>query len=318
MNQNLLDDMYFYMQLTRAFDQKAINLQRTGRLGTFPSSMGQEALFVGLGLAMKPQDCLCPYYRDQGALFARGADPTRMLCYWGGMEMGNDLGYESFDMPISVPIASQTTYACGIALAAKLKKNNQAVFCTLGDGATSKGDFYEALNMAAIHKLAIVFVINNNQYAISTHLSEQTSEQALENKGLSAGIQGIKIDGCNIVEVYEKISAARKLCLTDGPQLIAADTYRLHDHTTADDAKRYLKENYLTEGISNDPIKKFENNYQIENSEQLKAKADAIIEQATQEYLASYDTNSPFKHTFENMPECLMNQMYQWESDHEI
>lgn len=314
----ILEKMYYYMCLTRAFDQKAINLQRTGRLGTFPSSKGQEGLFVGLGLAMDKNDCLCPYYRDQGALFARGASLARMLCYWGGMEIGNNLHYISNDMPICVPIASQTTYACGIALAAKIKQKNQVIFCTLGDGATSKGDFYEAMNMAAIHKLPIAFVINNNQYAISTHISEQTSDLKLENKGLSCNIPGEKINGCDITAVYKKLVNVRKYCLANGPLLIAADTFRLDDHTTADDAQRYLKDDYLNLGVQQDPIALFEKQHNINNKALILEKISKQIEQAVNEYLTTVNSENPFRHVFSNMPNCLELQMQAWESEHEI
>ena len=306
------------MSLTRAFDQKAINLQRTGRLGTFPSSYGQEGLFVGLGLAMNKNDTLCPYYRDQGALIARGAKLSRIFCYWGGMELGNDLCLETDDMPFAVPIASQTTYACGLAYAAKLRNQNKVIFCTLGDGASSKGDFYEAMNMAKLHQLAIIFIINNNGYAISTPIAEQSANLNLKDKGLGFGIPGYDIDGSNIQEVHSMLKELRQQCLNEGPILCVAKTFRMHDHTTADDAKKYLAPNYLELGLNADPINQLAQCLPASRQKQLEELAKATVADAAQEYLSTRDQESPFKHVFADMPACLSNQYQSWELDHEI
>ena len=231
------------------------------------------------------------------------------------MELGNDLGL-AYDMPISVPIASQTTYACGIAFAAKFKSENKVVFCTLGDGATSKGDFYEALNFAAIHKLALVFVINNNQFAISTPLAEQSPNADLSEKGLSFGIPGHSLLGNDIIAIYEKMQQLRQLALTEGPQIIAIKTYRMHDHTTADDAQRYLPENYLADAEEYDPILALAPKI----CAAVKTKQAQIIETkitaAVDNYLALNEQDSAFTHTFANMPKSLVKQQQFWEEEY--
>ena len=315
---DLTAKMYYYMSLTRAFDQKAINLQRTGRLGTFPSSFGQEGLFVGLGLAMDRNDTLCPYYRDQGTLIVRGAKLSRIFCYWGGMELGNDLCLETDDMPFAVPIASQTTYACGLAYAAKIRNQKKVIFCTLGDGASSKGDFYEAMNMAKLHQLAIIFIINNNGYAISTPIAEQTANLNLKDKGLGFGIPGYDLDGSNIHEVHATIRALRQQCLKEGPLLCVAKTFRMHDHTTADDAKKYLDPNYLELGLSADPINHISKLLPASRQKQLTELAKATVADAAQEYLSTIDHELPFAHVFQNMPPCLVAQKQSWELEHEV
>lgn len=307
-NSKTLEQLYYYMALTRAFDQKAINLQRTGRLGTFPSSYGQEGLFVSAGLAIEKEDSYCPYYRDQGALIARNANITRLLCYWGGFEIGNDLLSDRFDLPINVPIASQTTHATGIAYAIKYRNEQRIALCSIGDGGTSKGEFYESLNMSAVHKLPVLFVINNNCYAISTPISQQSATLDLSKKGLAFDIPSINVDGQNAIEVYNKIQEMREHCLKRGPAIIVAKTYRLHDHTTADDAKRYLSENYISDGENNDPIARI----QALISEDYITKADKkikdVINYSVDQYLAMTDTSSPFEYTFQKMPACLKHQ----------
>lgn len=306
------------MQLTRSFDKKAVNLQRTGRLGTFPSSLGQEGWFVGLGMALDANDIYCPYYRDQGALFARGADMARMLCYWGGITKGNNLLTTNSDMPLSVPIASQATYACGLAFANKYLGKNNIVLCSLGDGATSKGEFYEAMNMAKIHNLAIIFAINNNQYAISTHINQQSAMSDLSKKGLSFGIEGTKIDGQDAILVYETVIELKKKCLTDGPQLLTGKTFRMSDHTTADDAKRYIQDNYVKTGNEKDPIKALAKSIPQNKLIELDEKIKHNIESAVMEYFNSYELENAFEHVFGNNPKEIMQQSKTWKQKHEL
>lgn len=140
--------LYKNMSLVRQFDNKAINLQRTGKLGTYPSSRGQEAVGVGIGHALEQHDVFCPYYRDQGTLLLRGIKLSEFLTYWGGDERGSDYSNPDVkeDFPNCVPIAGQMLHAAGVAYAIKYRKQNRAVLTTCGDGATSKGDFYEAIN----------------------------------------------------------------------------------------------------------------------------------------------------------------------------
>ncbi len=248
-------ELYRMMMLTRLFDKKAVALQRTGKLGTYPSTLGQEAIGVGMGAAMAKDDVLCPYYREYGAQFWRGVNMEEILLYWGGDERGSDFANNPYDFPICVPIASQTLHAVGVASAMKYKKESRVVVTTIGDGGTSRGDFYEAINVAGAWELPVVFVINNNQWAISVPRSEQTKAQTLAQKAIAAGLEGLQIDGNDIFAVKDAIEKAiQKARAGKGATVIEALSYRMGDHTTADDASRYRSQDELKDNEKKDPI----------------------------------------------------------------
>ncbi len=243
-----LIELYRMMVKTRTFDAKAITLQRTGKLGTYASTLGQEAIGVGIGAAMKSEDLLCPYYREYGAQMMRGVSMVELLLYWGGDEQGSNFKHQPLDFPICVPIASQTLYAAGVATAFKLKKESRAVVAVVGDGGTSRGDFYEAMNVAGVWKLPIVFVINNNGWAISVPTKTQTATKTLAQKGIAAGIYCEQVDGNDVIAVQQAVMQALEKARQKGESsVIEALTYRMCDHTTADDAKRYRDQNELTQ-----------------------------------------------------------------------
>jgi 2-oxoisovalerate dehydrogenase E1 component alpha subunit len=291
-NSNHLITLYQDMVKTRLFDAKAVALQRTGKMGTFPSSLGQEAVFVGMGHAMNQEDIFCPYYRDQGTMLIRGVKMEELFAYWGGDERGSDFKGPCHDFPIAVPVASQCLHAVGCAYAVKYRKEKRAVLTTVGDGATSKGDFYEAMNVAGNWNLPVVFVINNNHWAISVPLSRQTNSQTLAQKAIAAGFDGIQVDGNDIIAVYDAVSKAlSKAREGNGPTLIEAITYRLCDHTTADDAKRYVEPTCIDTAWREEPIKRLYTyllQQHIWSKEQDEALAKAYsqeIEEAVQAYL---------------------------------
>src|SRR5437764_7600870 len=159
--------LYRAMVLVRAFDLKAVALQRTGRLGTYAVALGQEAVSIGVASAMREEDVLLPYYRDNAALIWRGVKLEEILLFWGGDERGNCFTGPTQDFPLNVPVASQAPHAAGVAYAFKLRKQARVAVCMFGDGATSRGDVWEAMNFAGGHKLPIVFVVVTNQWAIS-------------------------------------------------------------------------------------------------------------------------------------------------------
>src|SRR6267378_5335407 len=237
---NLLLSLYRGMVLTRAFDLKAVSLQRTGRLGTYAVSLGQEAVSVGIASAMREEDVVLPSYRDNGTLLWRGTKMEEILLFWGGDERGNLSSGPADDFPYCIPVASQAPHAAGVAYAFKLRKEPRVAVCLFGDGATSKGDVFEAMNFAGVQKLPVVFVVTNNQWAISVPLRLQTASETLAQKAIAAGFIGEQVDGNDIVAMHaaaeEAIEAARN---SRGPRFIEAVTYRLGDHTTADDAARY-------------------------------------------------------------------------------
>jgi pyruvate dehydrogenase E1 component alpha subunit len=245
------------MHQLRLFDQKAIALQRTGKLATYPAATGQEAVCIGVGHAMEKTDVLCPYYRDQGTLLQRGVSMGELLAYWGGDERGNQFKNNPHDLPIAVPIASQCLHAAGVAYAFWQRKQPCAVVATLGDGGTSKGDFYEAINVAGIWKLPVVFVINNNQWAISISRQAQTAAETLAQKAVAAGIAGIQVDGNDVIAVREVVAQALASARAGkGATVIEAMTYRLCDHTTADDARRYAPTEEIKAAQAKEPIQR--------------------------------------------------------------
>src|SRR5919197_1412829 len=191
--------LYRGMVLTRAFDLKAVSLQRTGRLGTYAVSLGQEAVSVGVASAMREQDVLLPSYRDNGALIWRGVKLEEILLFWGGDERGNHFSGPADDFPFCVHVGSQAPHAAGVAYAFKLRKQPRVAVCMFGDGATSKGDVYEAMNFAGVHKLPVVFVATNNQWAISVPLRLQTGSETLAQKAIAAGFAGEQVDGNDVV-----------------------------------------------------------------------------------------------------------------------
>lgn len=241
-SQETLLDLYRRMALVRKFDIKAVSLQRTGRLGTFPETTGQEAVGVGTGAAMHKDDVFVPYYRDHAVMMQRGIKMEDVYAVWGGFESGNssETAHNQQDFPLCVPIATQYLHAAGIAYAMKLKGESNAVVTCGGEGSTSQGDFYEAINVAGVQKLPMVFVINNNQWAISVPRDQQTSCETIAQKGIAAGIEVLQVDGNDIVAVYYAVQQALERARSgNGATLIEAITYRLCNHTTADDFSRY-------------------------------------------------------------------------------
>ncbi len=314
--------IYRALQWIRHFDQKAINLQRTGKMGTYPSVLGQEAISVGIGHAMQKDDVLVPYYRDIGAQYLRGLPMENILRYWGGDERGMAFAglSESEDFPLSVPIASQCLHAVGIAKAFQYRKQKRAVVVTIGDGGTSQGDFYEALNLAGTWQAPVVFVINNNRWAISVPLSLQTHCQTLAQKGVAAGIPGIQVDGNDVVAVKQLMQEALHQAREgQGPVLIEALSYRLGDHTTADDASRYRPAGELEQAWIEEPVKRVQSylshqQWWDDNQEQaLQAQIQEEVTAIVDSYLttAAQSASAMFDHLYATLPDDLKIQREQ-------
>ena len=252
-----LVDAYKLMCFTRVFDGKAIALQRTGKLGTYASCLGMEATHVAIGSALAEDDVFAPFYRDYGAQFQRGVKPREVLLYWGGDERGNDFAEPTHDFAWSVPIATQCLHAAGSALAFKIRKEPRVALATVGDGGTSKGDFYAAINAGGAFNLPLVIVVVNNQYAISIPRAQQTAAKTLAQKGVAAGIDSIQVDGNDLIAMRVALDHAIKRARHGhGASLIEAVTYRLSDHTTADDARRYRSEDEVKAAWEKEPIKR--------------------------------------------------------------
>lgn len=286
--------LYRAMVLTRSFDARAVALQRSGQLGTFASSLGQEAVAVGTAAAMTPRDVLLPAFREQGALFLRGVSMTELLLYWGGDERGMDYQGPREDFPISVPVGSHAAHAAGVAMAFRLRRQPRVSVCVLGDGATSKGDVYEALNIAGVQRLPLVMVINNNQWAISVPRSAQTAAATLAQKAVAAGIPGEQVDGNDVVAVRHRVGEAVEHARQGGgPTLVEAVTYRLTDHTTADDAGRYRPESEVSAAWAAEPVARLRNLllargwWGRDEEESLLTTCRAEVEAAVDVYLAT-------------------------------
>jgi pyruvate dehydrogenase E1 component alpha subunit len=250
-----LVDMYRMMTETRVFDSKAINLQRTGKLGTYASCLGHEATHVGIAAAMRPGDVLAPSYREIGALLGRGVTMAEILLYWGGNECGSDYSGPRKDFPFCVPIATQCLHAAGAAMAFQHRGEDHCAVSINGDGGTSEGAFYEAMNIAGARKLPVVFMVVNNKWAISVPIELQTASQTLAQKSVAAGIPGIQVDGNDIIAVRHWVERALQRARNgEGACLIEAVTYRLSDHTTADDSSRYRKKEEVEAARAVEPL----------------------------------------------------------------
>lgn len=312
--------LYRTMVRLRAFDNKAIALQRTGQMGTYASTLGQEAISTAIGAAMLKEDVLAPFYRDYGAMIQRGVKMSDIYRYWGGDERGSDYQNNPHDFPICVPIASQCLHAAGAAYSFLYQKQARVAVTSIGDGGTSQGDFYEALNVAGAWNCPVVFVINNNQWAISVPLSKQTKAQTLAQKAIAAGIPGIQVDGNDALATYDVIKTAIENARSgNGPCLVEAMTYRLCDHTTADDASRYRPKEEVDAAWQAEPIARLkayllkQSLWSEEQEQSLQQEVAKEIETQVADYLATpkAPVTDMFDFTFAELPEGLILQRQQ-------
>jgi pyruvate dehydrogenase E1 component alpha subunit len=259
-NDTLTDEqvVYLYEQMTicRQYDEIAFKLQRSGRMGTYPQNKGQEANAVGAALALeKGKDWLVPCYRENAALFMHGLPMHYVLLHWMGDERGNQIPENCRMTPLSIPIGTHMLHAVGIAWAHKLRKEDAVVATFFGDGATSEGDFHGAMNFASVTQTPVVFYCQNNQWAISVPREIQMNSATVAQKALAYDIPTIQIDGNDIFATYKATKeAADRARSGGGPSFIEAVTYRLGDHTTADDARRYRDQAELDAWTSKDPL----------------------------------------------------------------
>jgi pyruvate dehydrogenase E1 component alpha subunit len=312
-----LIEMYRLMTLCRIFDAKAINLQRTGKLGTYAPCTGHEATHVAVGAAMRAEDVLFPVYREYGTQIWRGVTLAEILVYWGGDERGTNFAVPREDFPWCVPIGSQAPHAAGAAMAFKIRKQPRCAVAYIGDGGTSQGAFYEALNLAGARALPAVFVIVNNGWAISVPVGEQTGAQTLAQKGIAAGMPGVQVDGNDAIAVREVMESALARARSGaGPTVIEALTYRLSDHTTADDASRYRPAAELESAWLREPLLRMRKlleargAWDAQREQQLRASCAAEVETAVQAYFAHPrpDGDSMFTHLFARLPAALQEQ----------
>jgi 2-oxoisovalerate dehydrogenase E1 component alpha subunit len=316
-DKDTLQALYRMMVLTRTFDKKAIALQRTGKMGTYAPISGQEAISTAIGHALNSEDIFVPYYRDYAAQFQRGVKMSEILSFWGGDERGSRYAAQAEDLPICVPIASQCLHAAGIAFTFRYRKQPRVALVSIGEGGSSEGDFYEAMNAAGVWQLPLVFVVNNNQWAISVPRDKQTHAQTIAQKAVAAGFSGIQIDGNDIIAarqcIGEAIDKARR---GEGPTLIEALTYRLCDHTTADDATRYQPPPEVEGARKKEPISRLKHYLMARGfwssafEEQLVIDCATKVDAAVEEYLNTppQSIHSIFDYHFAELPNYLIEQ----------
>lgn len=249
--------LYKEMLKVRCFDAKAVALQRTGKLGTYASCLGHEAAHIGIGTSLRLDDVFAPSYREYGAQFARGVKPREVLLYWGGDERGNDFSGPAHDFAWCVPIATQCLHAAGSALAFKLRGEDRVALACVGDGGSSKTDTYAAINSAGAYGLPFVLCIINNQWAISVPRQAQTGAKTLAQKGLAGGLECLQVDGNDIIAVKAAVEhAVNRARHGHGGTVLELITYRLSDHTTADDARRYRDDEQVKTAWQREPVKR--------------------------------------------------------------
>lgn len=309
--------MYKTMLLTKCTDSKALQYQRQGRMLTYIPNMGQEAAQVGSASALEQEDWLVPAFREMGAWLTKGVTLEQIYLYFYGREDGNHFDDNVRVLPISVPIASQLLHAVGIAMASKYNGEAEVSMTYIGDGGTSEGNFYEAINYAGVYNAPVVFIVQNNGYAISTPRQNQTKSKTIAQKAIAAGIPGIMVDGNDIFAVYaaarEAVERARR---GEGPTLIEAVTYRMGAHTTNDDPSKYREASEVEAWKGKDPIIRFKK-YLIskgilseEKDAQLKEELEGFVVETFKkvEAFGNTELQDIFKYQYAKMPQNLVEQ----------
>ena len=308
-----LKQMYRAMVLGRRLDERMVRLQRQGRIGTFAPIKGQEAAQIGSVFPLRRTDWVVPSFRETATMLWRGWPIEKVLLFFAGYLEGGQPAADQRDLPITIPVATQLPHAVGLAYAAQYRGDDVAVLAYFGDGATSEGDFHEAMNFAGVWHVPIVFVCQNNQWAISIPLKKQTHSRTLAQKAMAYGFPGIQVDGNDVLAVYtasrEAVERARA---GDGPTMIECVTYRLGVHTTADDPTKYRSQEEVAEWERKDPITRFSAYLEKKNllEEGLEAKIDAEIAEAVRRFEATppADPLAVFDHLYAELPPDLKQE----------
>jgi pyruvate dehydrogenase E1 component alpha subunit len=304
------------MLLGRRLDERMIRLQRQGRIGTFAPIKGQEAAQVGAVSTLRPSDWMVPSFRETAAMLWRGWPIEKLLLLFAGYLEGGQPAPGQNDLPITIPVATQLPHAVGLAYAAQYRGDDAVVMAFCGDGATSEGDFHEALNFAGVWHVPVVFVVQNNQWAISVPLKKQTHSRTLAQKALAYGLPGLQVDGNDVLAVHvacrEAVERARE---GDGPTLIECVTYRLGVHTTADDPTKYRSVEEVEAWERKDPLTRFGAYLQKKNllDESLADSVDAEIAAAVERFEAfgAPDALTMFEHAYAQRSPQLETQREQ-------
>jgi pyruvate dehydrogenase E1 component alpha subunit len=313
---------YNDMLFARTVDMQIVSYQRQGRIYTYPPNYGQEAISGAMGKVMKENDWLVPAFRELGAWLAKGVSLKEVFLYFMGHEDGSRFKNAKNMLPIAVPIASQLVHATGIAFEIKYRKKKDVVFAVVGDGGTSEGDFHEAVNFAGVWNVPVIFVVQNNQYGISTPFKVQTASDGIAIKSVAYGIEGIQVDGNDFFAMYQALQTAREHAAAGkGPVLIEAVTYRKGAHTTSDDPTKYRTKEEEESWDAKDPMKRlklwlkdrklFSEKEEIKRIEEFKTEIDRLFEEVENEM--NYPLDDVFNYMYEDMPADLLMQKREYE-----
>jgi len=313
-----VQNLYRKMVLIRVADQKALMLQRQGRFGTYAPCQGQEAAQVGSAFALEKGDWVFPSFRETGVILIKGGTLQDLFLYWMGNEEGQKVPPDLNIFPISVPVGSHPLHAVGCAWAAKLRGEKICTVAYFGDGATSEGDFHEAMNFAGVFQTPTIFFCQNNQYAISVPRKRQCAAKTLAQKAIGYGFLGIQVDGNDLFAAYAATREARQRALSgQGPTMIEAVTYRFGPHTTADDPTKYREDEEVQQWRALDPLPRLARYLQSKGlwNEELetkfKSEAEAMVDQAAEdaENRPLPQPEEMFKYTFAEMTPTLKEQL---------
>ncbi len=312
---------YKDMLFARTADLLTVNYQRQGRIFTYPPNYGQEAISGAVAQIIGKEDWLVPAFRELGTWLAKGVTLKEIFLYYMGNEDACKFEGATNTVPFAVPIASQLLHATGIGYEIKLNKKKQVVFTFVGDGGTSEGDFHEAVNFAGVWKVPVIFIVQNNQYGISTPTSVQTASQSIAIKSVAYGIRGIQVDGNDFFAMYAAVKEAHKVAMELGePVLIEAVTYRKGPHTTSDDPTKYRSKEEEEKWDATDPmrrLKAFMESKKIFDFDEEKLIADYRKEVDRQfvaaENYSAYPVEDVFKYQYVEMPEDLKEQQRKYE-----
>jgi pyruvate dehydrogenase E1 component alpha subunit len=318
-SEDVLLKLYRTMVLARKFDERLLNLQRQGRIGTFAPIKGQEAAQLGTIAHLRPSDWMVPAFRETAAELWRGRSLESIIIYNNGFGEGVDIPEDRNDLPISVPVGSQIIHAVGLGWAAKYRKKDDVAMTFFGDGATSQGDFHEGLNFAAVFQAPAIFVCQNNHWAISVPLAKQTRSKTLAQKALAYGLPGIQVDGNDILAVYAAAQEAVQRARTGGgPNLIECVTYRVAMHTTADDPTRYRSDEEVEKWSQRDPLPRFQKylldkgllseEKRLEVESAIMEEIQTAIDGAEKQMETLGDPIDMFDHAYAEMPPYLKEQ----------
>ena len=308
--------IYRDLRLARHFDARAVNLQRQGRMGTYPPMAGQEAAQVGSAHALADRDWIFPSYREHAASHLHGVSLDAILRYWMGDERGS-VREEANVFPVAIPIATQILHAVGFGWAAALAGDDVVTVAHFGDGATSEGDFHEALNFAGVFDVPTVFLCHNNQWAISVPRERQTASETLAGKADAYGFSGVRVDGMDPLATYrvtrDVVERARR---GEGPTLVEAVQYRFGAHTTADDPSVYRDDAEVERWRRRDPIPRYETF--LRDTGRLNDERVAAIETEVEETVAEAieraeetrrdRVEAMFDHVYADLPPALADQ----------